>query len=207
MVAIFGTQQGNTQKIPGKNVAVFGDQFMNGALEFANNQVEAIHKETAAKDGFLALSSIMIFTGDDLLFLGNQCFARHPGRFMWANALLAGGTLRAVANSWFEHPGTEFFSAATFGMMNTTTDNHSTHCLLVRGSLFIDSQNLTMIDAAAAYDVNGNPIRSIDGNIPNPESICRRLNAVFPPVVYPIEKSTGVAQPGNMTGNMIANFR
>ncbi len=190
MAAAFGNQPGSTQKVRTMDFRIFRDQFMNGALEFANNQVEAVHRDTVAKDGFLALSSIMILTGDDLSFLGNQCFARHPGRLMWANAMLAGGTLRAIANSWMEYPATAHFSAVTLGMMNTTTDNHSTHCLLVRGSLFIDSQNLTMVDAAAAYDASGNPVRSIDGDnaIPDPESLCNRLNALIPPIVYPIEK-------------------
>jgi hypothetical protein len=206
--AVFGKQQGSTQKIPGKNVGVFGDQFMNGALEFANNQVEAIHRETAAKDGFLALCSILIFTGDDVSFLGNQCFARHPGRLMGANTMLAGGTLRAVANSWLEYPGTAYLSAITLGMLNTTTDNQSTHCLAIRGSLFVDNQNLTMIDAAGAYDASGNPIKPIDGDIPNPETLCRIFNAIIPPIVYPIEKKGNLMQTGvAITGNMFSNIR
>src|SRR5262249_54560215 len=124
----------------------------------------------------LALSSITIMTAGDLSFLGNQCFARVSGLLLGTNTFLVGSTMRASNNSWMESLGSSYFSAATLGMMNTTTDNHSAHCLFVRGSLYIDSQNLTIVEARKAYDASpsGKPIEPIDGDVPNPESFCRR---------------------------------
>lgn len=122
--------------------AAFEADIKSGGLIFANNQVESINDEP--KNALPAYFSIMILTGGDLSFLGNQCVTRHPNQTIAANALLVGTTVRAIGNSWFEMRQTAAFSAITLGLMNTTTDNHSTHCLLVLGSLAINSQNLSV---------------------------------------------------------------
>lgn len=124
---------------------IIARQRIDGALMFANNQILSLHPaEPNAKDNFLAASAITIFAGGDLSFMGNQCFTEHPGWITGANAILIAATLRAVENSWFEIPLTAFFSAVTLGLMNTTTNDQSTHCLLTLGSRVIETQNLTL---------------------------------------------------------------
>jgi len=75
------------------------------------------------------ISSILIFTLDDLGMTDNQCEITSTNVFFFVDAVLAGGSLREADNRFSEtwmHAG---FSSLSVGGMNTTTDNQATHCM------------------------------------------------------------------------------
>jgi hypothetical protein len=89
----------------------------------------------------------MIIGLDDVAFLGNQCNCTLVNNRLFCDTILSGNTVRAGDNFWQEIPGTVDLSAATFGQdLNTTANNQSTHCILVRGGLYVDKYNLASLD-------------------------------------------------------------
>jgi hypothetical protein len=81
------------------------------------------------------ISSILVFTLDDLGMTDNQCEITTTNVFFFVAAVLLGGSVRVADNRFSEtwtHAG---FSAFSVGGMNTTTDNQSTHCLLAQALL------------------------------------------------------------------------
>lgn len=96
------------------------------------------------------ISSIMIFTLDDLGMTDNQCEITSTNRFFFLDAALAGGSVREADNRFSETWMHAFFSSFSFGGMNTTTDNQSTHCLFARAAfpnLLIRTHNLAFVSA------------------------------------------------------------
>jgi hypothetical protein len=81
------------------------------------------------------ISSILIFTLDDLGMTDNQCEITSTNVFFFVDAVLAGGSLREADNRFSEtwmHAG---FSSLSVGGMDTTTDNQATHCMLAQALL------------------------------------------------------------------------
>lgn len=86
------------------------------------------------KLGF-GISSILIFTLDDLGMTDNQCEVTSTNVFYLVDAALIGGSVRVADDRFSEtwmHAG---FSALSVAGMNTTTDNQATHCLAARALL------------------------------------------------------------------------
>ncbi len=127
-------------------VSAFGKQALSGAIQFADNQCRLISRTSERE--LSALSAIAILSLADVGFLGNQTSCSINKSRLLTDTLLFGANVRASDNSWQETPGGAIFSAVTLGNLNTTTDNHSTHCLLVRGKLFLSRYNLTQFDLA-----------------------------------------------------------
>jgi len=79
------------------------------------------------------LSSVVAFSLDDVGMTDNQLEITSTNVFFLVDALVAAFSVRLADNrlseTWFHAA----FSALTLGLMNTTTDNQSTHCLLARG--------------------------------------------------------------------------
>jgi Family of unknown function (DUF6519) len=96
------------------------------------------------------LSSILIFTLDDLGMSDNQCELSSTNMFYFVDAVLFGGSVRVADNRFSEtwlHAG---FSAFSVGLMNTTTDNQATHCLLALAlfpAMRIFRDNLSLVTA------------------------------------------------------------
>ncbi len=134
--------------------------FMSGGIHFADNQCELLNRGRAR--GFAALSAITILSLDDISFLSNQVHCSLVNSRMITDTFLFGLMVRASDNSWQEIAQSVFLSAVTFGILNTTTDNHSTHCLLVRGSLYLDRHNLTLFDLASGYNGNVSKIDTVN---------------------------------------------
>jgi len=107
-----------------------GQYLGNGNVLFNDNQVSLDLLETG---GTFSISSILILSLDDISFVSNQCDSNLRDDFLISQAILGGISLRVTDNRFKEGLINAIFSAITFGIMNTTADNQSTHCLLVRG--------------------------------------------------------------------------
>jgi hypothetical protein len=126
-----------------------GVAWPSGKVLFTGNQCTLDLMDDTA--GFaLALSSIAILTADDVGFLDNQCECDLTLQFVLTHALLAGMTVRAGGNRWSEGWRHAFLSAVTIGVLNATTNNQSTHCLLVsalRTDLRVATGNVALLEA------------------------------------------------------------
>ncbi len=129
---------------PGLDDQRFGEFVSDGNVLFSNNQCVLDLAETGFSFAFF---SIVIFSLDDVGFLDNQCDASLVDDFIISQALLFGISLRASDNRFKEGLFNAPLSAITLGLYNTTTDNQSTHCLLVRGllpALTVDIHNTSL---------------------------------------------------------------
>ena len=110
-----------------------GRYLANGNVQFINNQVVLDELDTLRK---LALSAVTILSLDDIAFQGNQCdYSLGPGQdfLIFPNFVLA-PSVRLSDNRFKESFLGGFISALSVGILNTTTDNQATHCLLAVGN-------------------------------------------------------------------------
>jgi len=145
---------------PGLDDQGIGRRLANGNVLFSHNQVELDLLELQTVD--FALSSIFIASLDDISFHNNQCDSSLLVDFILTQAFLFGISLRVSDNRFKEGVANALFSAITLGLMNTTTDNQATHCLLVRpasGDLAVNRDNLVVVDS-----FNNNLCESLTGN-------------------------------------------
>jgi hypothetical protein len=75
------------------------------------------------------ISSIVVFSLDDIGFTDNQCELTSTNVLLGVQAMLVGGSVRESDNRFSESWMHVEYSAWSIGGMNTTTDNQSTHCL------------------------------------------------------------------------------
>ena len=118
----------------------------NGNVLFSDNRCDLDLLETGL--GF-ALSSIAIFSLDDVGFHNNQCDCNLLDDIVITQAILFGLSMRASDNRLKEGLVNALYSAMTIGLMNATTNNQSTHCLLVIGalaSLKVETGNRALIN-------------------------------------------------------------
>ena len=116
----------------------------SGNVLFSNNQCSLDLIEAGLS---FALSSILIGSLDDVAFNNNQCDCNLLDDFVFSHACLFGITIRANDNRFREGILNAGFSALTVGMLNITTDNESTHCLVVLGPLKLRRHNLVLMSA------------------------------------------------------------
>ncbi len=129
-----------------KGTTVFGTAegrlaLPNGNVLFSNNQCLL---EMQARTP-LVLSSVVIFTLDDLGFHNNQCLALLPVGRLLTQAILFGLSAQATDNR-FEEPLSRtglntLFSAVTLGLQNITSQNQATHCLSIHGFKVVNAPN------------------------------------------------------------------
>ena len=119
---------------------------LSGSILFADNQCETIN--AARGESKELFSAILIASLADISFNANYCnlLTAHP---FLAQTIVFGATVRVSDNYFQEIERNVKFSANTFGLLNTTTDNQSTHCLFIRGKVFLNRYNLTFIDAVS----------------------------------------------------------
>ncbi len=132
---------------PGLDDARIGQYLANGNVLFADNQCVLDLIETGLS---LAITSIAIFTLDDVAFSDNQCDCNLLDDFVLAHAFLFGFSVRMNDNRMKEGILNALYSAITIGYMNATTMNQSTHCLLVAAiiaSLKTEAGNKVLLDA------------------------------------------------------------
>ncbi|WP_454751942.1 hypothetical protein [Cupriavidus necator] len=114
---------------PGLDDERLGAYLAGGNVLFADNQCLLDLVETGAT---LSLSSIAVFSLDDVAFADNQCDCNLLDDVVLVHALLFGFSLRACNNRLKESLLRAKFSAVTLGMLNATTFNQTTHCILAR---------------------------------------------------------------------------
>jgi hypothetical protein len=125
---------------PGLDDVRIGQYLANGNVLFCDNHcvLDLLERGTD-----LALASVTILSLDDIGFHNNQCDCNLFDDFVISQAFLFGISLRVSDNRFKEGVNHALYSAVTFGVLNTTTDNQSTHCLLIRGwpGLTVDQPN------------------------------------------------------------------
>jgi hypothetical protein len=134
---------------PGLDDQRRGQYLADGNVLFANNQCVLDLAETGVS---LALTSILVTSLDDIAFSDNQCDCNLIDDAVLIQAFLFGFSVRMNDNRLKEGVLNALFSAATIGLMNATTDNQSTHCLLVAGiipALKVSTGNAALMDAIA----------------------------------------------------------
>src|SRR5262249_20882914 len=130
---------------PGLDDRVLGGYLANGNVLFSNNQCTLNLMDTV-REG--ALSSVLILSLDDISFHGNQCDCDLLlGDLIIVHAILFGISVRVTDNRFKEGILSAWLSAATFGILNVTTDNESTHCLLTLGLVVKNEPNISLLDA------------------------------------------------------------
>ncbi len=112
-----------------------------GMIQFSDNQCKLIPRNTGIS---LAFSSIFIAGLADVGFHDNQASCNIPRSLLITNPALIGGTCRVTGNWLKETFFHVAFSGMTFGILNTTTDNQSVHCLQVKGMQYLDRHNLVL---------------------------------------------------------------
>jgi hypothetical protein len=123
-----------------------GAYLANGNVLFANNQCMLDLFEAAPS---WSISSIAIVSLDDIGFQSNQCDCNLLFNLVLAQAFLFGFSVRAGGNRLKESLFNGALSAMTFGLMNNTSQNQTTHCLLIRAFLTVyqvDTPNTVLID-------------------------------------------------------------
>jgi hypothetical protein len=123
----------------------FVRQWSTGKTLVTENQITL---DVIDEPSGFGIGSILIFTLDDLGMTDNQCEITSTNIFFFADAVLAGGSLREADNRFSEtwmHAG---FSSLSVGGMNTTTDNQATHCmraLALLKNMLIFTDNLALV--------------------------------------------------------------
>ncbi len=145
-----------------------GQYLANGNVLFANNQCMLDLIETGLS---LAVSSVLIFTLDDVGFYGNQCDCNLLDDFVISQAVVLGVSVRIADNRFKEGWFNALYSAITLGIMNATTNNQGTHCFLVGGpaALRVDNGNRVLRDVFDAKYNCGDATRAVIANSKNQE--------------------------------------
>jgi hypothetical protein len=117
-----------------------------GKTLFTENQVTV--DVTEQPRGF-CISSQVIFSLDDVGFTDNQCEVSSTEVFFLLNAFLLGGSVREADNRLSETWLRARFSSWSIGLMNTTTDNQTTHCMRANAlpNMLLFKDNLSLINA------------------------------------------------------------
>ena len=101
-----------------------------GELMVNDNQISLRrHSERLA----VTVSSVLLISADDVSFCDNQNEVENEVRFELTNLLAIGATLRVASNRMQERINAGLISAITFGIMNETSFNQTTHCIVALG--------------------------------------------------------------------------
>jgi Family of unknown function (DUF6519) len=155
---------------PGLDDEVLGQYLANGNVLFTDNQC-LLDLMDEIPEG--AISSILIASLDDIAFQNNQCDCDlFLGDIIFTQAIVLGMSVRVTGNRFKEGILGAWLSAMTFGFVNMTTNNQSTHCLLIRP--------LPDPDPAKPRMVENQPNTTVVSAF-NPK-LCDPLNQVAPKV-------------------------
>lgn len=118
-----------------------------GKTLFVENQVTS---DTVDSPAGFALSSTFVASLDDVGCSDNQFEIESQRFFVVTDVLLLGGTVRLADNRLAETWLHAMLSGWTIGLMNTTTDNQTTHCLRANNllpNMLVFRDNLSLIQA------------------------------------------------------------
>lgn len=118
-----------------------------GKTLISNNQIST----RCIDEGFdFALSSMLAASLDDLGIHANQFEIESRQRFFITDLVAIAGSVRVADNRLSETWLRAFWSGLSLGLMNTTTDNQATHCLLASAllpNMRVFRDNLSLISA------------------------------------------------------------
>ncbi len=103
------------------------------------------------------LTSVFVFSLDDVGMTDNQVEISSTNVIVAADAFVVGASVRVADNRFSETWMRAIYSGLTFGGMNTTTDNQSTHCILARAVLpnsLIYRDNLALVQVFCPGECN-----------------------------------------------------
>jgi hypothetical protein len=138
------------QSQPGLDDQRIGAYLANGNVLFANNQCVL---DVLERGITLSRYSVGIFSLDDIAFHGNQCDCSLFDDRVYAQVFLFGFSVRMIDNRLKETLFHAVYSATTFGFLNMTTHNQTTHCLLrlaFTPALLVGDRNTVLIDPSGA---------------------------------------------------------
>jgi hypothetical protein len=117
-----------------------------GEVLFNDNRVR-LEPAIAAGQPFCA---VLLVSLDDVSMHGNQSTCEPQVETISTNAVAGGWSVRVADNRFEEGMSATSLSAVTVGMLNSTTDNLSTHCLLVIGhpALTVKGPNRALVEIA-----------------------------------------------------------
>jgi hypothetical protein len=108
-----------------------GRLLADGTVQFTDNQVVLDLLEVGVSS---ARSSVLVASLDDVEFADNQCTSNLAGDLVLIQAIILGFSVRVEANRFTESLVLAFLSALTFGVVNTTSHNQGTHCIIAAAS-------------------------------------------------------------------------
>jgi hypothetical protein len=143
------SQSTNTNLYAYSNQGITSQAFAassNGTVLFSNN----ICQLEARADRQRSISSITILSVDHLTFTGNHSWIDTATFDAYFDAVLIAASVNVTSNRFQESPLSVLVSGITAGLVNITSQNISTFCLLVKGapSFTIDQSNLALINLA-----------------------------------------------------------
>jgi len=96
----------------------------NGTVLFSNNICQLITQLNSVR----GLASVMIVTLDHVMFTNNQLWVNGRRDTVFTDAFLFGFSAQSVANRLQESFGAVYYSGASFGFANVTSQNICTYC-------------------------------------------------------------------------------
>lgn len=122
-----------------------GRYLANGNVMFSNNQV-VLDELDSITNGIV--SATRILSMDDISCNNNQCDYSLLGDFIVFPNILFAPSLRITDNRFKESIAGAIFSVLAFGVMNTSTNNQATHCIISRGfpGLEVVKDNIELFD-------------------------------------------------------------
>lgn len=101
-----------------------------GEMMFNNNQISLQrHSPQLAVN----VSAVLLIGLDDISFCDNQAEVENDVVAVLTNCLIFGASIRVNSNRLQERIGGAFLSAISYGVMNATSFNQTTHCILAGG--------------------------------------------------------------------------
>lgn len=138
------------------------DAFANvssGATVFTGN----ICQLEARAGGETELASVLVYTLDHLIFSNNHCWLDSSTGSALADVILVGFTANVTSNRFQEAWGSVLLSGFVFALLNITSLNVSTACLLVLGVQVVNVNNLTVISMAPGLSEICAPFKKLSG--------------------------------------------
>jgi hypothetical protein len=124
-----------------------------GNVLFANNRTTL---DLRSQEQDFAISSQLIFSLDDISYVGNQSECNSRIDYVLADVFTIGNTIRTNDNRFQEGLTIALFSLLSIGlMMNTWTGNQATHCLTavgIRDETF--DNNLVLLDGIMGFPIS-----------------------------------------------------